>query len=325
VAPCGPSYGRDMRTLTVVEFGPPTALEIIDTPSPSPGVEDVVVRVVGAGVNWIDVSLRAGRLAHGGLLAPADRYGLGWDVAGVVEAVGAEVRSHAVGDHVIGLRDVLGLPGTHAELVRLHQSAVVAVPEHRDLVGLAGLPLAGVTAVGALAATGLDAGDTLLVTGAGGVVGRLCVALALVRGIRVVAAGRTKDVDQISNLGAELVDPDALAAGGGLVTEVRRLLGRGVDAVVDTANLGVAAHEAVRGAGTFVALVRPFAPLPLRGTTVVVHESWADPAALGEVAHQLEAGTIEPPEVIATPLDEAAAAHTALEAGGVRGRIVLVP
>src|SRR4026209_1370401 len=110
-----------MRTLTVVEFGPPTALEIIDTPSPSPGVEDVVVRVVGAGVNWIDVSLRAGRLAHGGLLAPADRYGLGWGVAGGVEAVGAEVRSHAVGDDVIGLRDVHGLPGTHAELVRLHQ------------------------------------------------------------------------------------------------------------------------------------------------------------------------------------------------------------
>jgi NADPH:quinone reductase-like Zn-dependent oxidoreductase len=314
-----------MRAVTFAEFGPPTNLKIIDAPVPEPGPEDVVVRVAGAGVNWIDVSLRSGRLAQGGLVVPAESYGLGWDVAGVIEAVGAEVTTHAVGDHVIGLRDVLGMPGTHAELVRLHHSAVVCVPEAYVLTALAGLPLAGVTAVRALAASGLDTGDTLLVTGAGGAIGRLCVALALGRGIRVVAAARDSDADVLTALGAEVLAVDAVADRGSLGAAARERAGRGVDAVVDTANLGVAAHEALRGAGTFVALVRPFAPLPLRGTTVVVHESWADPAALAEVVRQLEAGVIEPPEVSVAPLAEAAAAHAVLEAGGVRGRIVLVP
>ena len=122
------------------------------------------------------------------------------------------------------------------------------------------------------------------------------------RGLRVVAAARARDADLLAGLGAHTVDVDAAAPDGDLGAAVRRLVPRGVDAVVDTANLGVAAHEALRGGGTFVALVRPFAPLPLRGTSVVVHEAWADPAVLAEVVALLEAGVITPPEVITFPL-----------------------
>ena len=103
-----------MRTVTVAEFGPPTALEITETPTPEPGPEDVVVRVAAAGTSSPPWARRPARRDTSIQLMPADRYGLGWDVAGVVEAVGADVSSYAIGERVLGLRDVLGLPGTHA-------------------------------------------------------------------------------------------------------------------------------------------------------------------------------------------------------------------
>lgn len=313
-----------MKSLVVEEFGSPNQIRVVEAPRPSPGSEEVLVRVAGAGLNWIDVSLRAGRLAHGGLVVPASRYGMGWDVAGVVEAIGSDVSKHRVGDAVIGLRDVLGLPGTHAEYVALHQDAVTAAPAGVGLVDAAGLPLAGVTALGALAATALTDGGTLLVTGAGGVIGRISVAVAINRGITVVAAGRDTDEPYLTELGATFIDVGP-NPGGSLASRVRSLVPRGVDAVVDTANLGTAAHEALRGAGTFVALVRPFVPLPLRGTTVVVHEAWSSPELLAELVALVEAGVIAVPRAVPYPLDEAAKAHEAMEAGGLRGRLVLVP
>lgn len=307
----------------MAEFGPPEVLRLVETPAPEPGPEDVLVRVAGAAVNWIDVSLRAGRLADAGLLVPAPHHGLGWDVAGTVASVGAAVTDLAPGDRVIGLRDVLGLPGSHAEAVLLHRSAVTPAPTDVDLVAAAALPLAGVTALGALADAGLGTGDRLLVTGAGGVIGRICVAVAAHRGVHVVAHGRPADAAVVTGLGAVAVVDDT----GSLAAAVRRHAPAGVDAVVDTANLGGRAHEALRGGGggRFVALVRPFAPLPLRGTSVVVHEAWADPARLRGLVDLVESGVVTVPEVHRHSLERASGAHAALEAGGLRGRVVLTP
>jgi NADPH:quinone reductase-like Zn-dependent oxidoreductase len=99
----------------------------------------------------------------------------------------------------------------------------------------------------------------------------------------------------------------------------------GVDAVIDAAVLGIVAHEALRGGGTFVALVRPFAPPPIRGTEVVVQEVFADGARLTELAALVDAGhlTLRVAETMA--LTEAAAAHRRYATGGLRGRLVLVP
>jgi NADPH:quinone reductase len=313
-----------MKSVVVEEFGSADQLRLVESPRPEVGPEDVLVRVAGAGLNWIDVSLRAGRLAHAGLLVPATRYGMGWDVAGVVEAIGSKVTGHRVGGAVIGLRDVLGQPGTHADYVVLHQDAVTAAPVGADLVEAAGLPLAGVTALGALNAAELDEGTSLLVTGAGGVIGRISVAVAVNRGVTVLAAGRATDEPHLTGLGATFIDVDAVR-GESLASRVRAVIPTGVNAVIDTANLGAAAHEALRGAGTLVALVRPFAPLPLRGTKVVVHEAWSSPDVLAELVALVEAGVIAIPKAVPYPLDAAAEAHAAMEAGGQRGRLVLVP
>ena len=314
-----------MKSVVVEQFGTIDELRVVESAVPVPGPEEVLVRVAGAGLNWIDISLRAGRLAEGGLTAPATRYGMGWDVAGIVESVGENVSRHRPGDPVIGLRDVLGLPGTHADGVVLHQDAVTAAPAGAELVDAGGFGLAGVTALGAVATSRASRGDTLLVTGAGGVIGTLCVSIGMSRGFRVIAVGRGLDADRLTGLGVNVLEGCPAAGGEILAARVRALVPRGVDAVIDTANLGIASHEALRGGGTFVALVRPFAPPPLRGTDVRVHEAWADPDLLAEAVALVDAGVLQLPHTRRMPLTQVAEAHQIMETGGLRGRIVLVP
>lgn len=311
-----------MKALIVRSFGGPEVLEVVELPCPEPGPGQVLVRVVGAGVNPIDLSTRAGRLAEAGLMAPAELVGLGWDVAGTIAAVGPGVASVRTGYPVIGLRDLLcALPGAQAEYVVLDATAVARAPRSLELVAAGALPLTGVTALRALAMAEVGAGQTLLVTGAAGGVGGHVVQLAAHRGIHVVAVARAADEARVRELGAHEVVTRTAALG----VEVRRRVPGGVDAVIDAAVLGIAAHDALRGAGTFVALVRPFAPPPIRGTRVVVQEAFADGAALAEVVRLVDAGVLTVRIAETMPLVEAGRAHARLAAGGVRGRIVLVP
>jgi NADPH:quinone reductase-like Zn-dependent oxidoreductase len=99
----------------------------------------------------------------------------------------------------------------------------------------------------------------------------------------------------------------------------------GVDAVIDAAVLGISAHDALRAEGTFVALVAPFAPPPIRGTRVVTQEVWADGARLHELAALVDAQCLTLRVAHVLPLSEAREAHRLLEAGGLRGRVVLEP
>ena len=136
------------------------------------------IRVAAAALNPIDLSTRAGRLVDAGLMSPAREVGLGWDVAGHVDATGTGVRRLAVGDAVVGLRDLLFAPGTHADHVVLHEDAVAPAPRTVDLVAAATLPLNGLTADGALRQAALRPGQSLAVTGASGGVGGFAVQLA---------------------------------------------------------------------------------------------------------------------------------------------------
>ncbi|NES15729.1 MULTISPECIES: NADP-dependent oxidoreductase [Micromonospora] len=310
-----------MRAVTVRRFGGPEVLEIVDVPLPQPGPAQVRIRVAAAAVNRIDLSTRNGALAKAGLLAPAPQVWLGWDVAGEIDAIGDGVTRFAVGDAVVGLRDILSAPGAQADYVVLDEGAVARAPSTATPAQAATLPLIGLTADRALGLTGLNAGQSLLVTGAAGGVGGLVLELAAMRGIRTVAVAGKEDEELVRRLGAAwfVARTDQLAA------EVRRLVPGGVDAVVDAATVGVAAHEALRGAGTFVALVRPFAPPALRGTRVVVQEVYADGARLAELAALVDAGRLTLRVADVLPLAEVATAHERLAAGGLRGRLVLVP
>ncbi|MFC7711642.1 NADP-dependent oxidoreductase [Micromonospora lupini] len=310
-----------MRAVIVRRFGGPEVLEIADLPVPEPGVGQLRVRVAAAAVNRIDLSTRSGALSAAGLLPPLPVVRLGWDVAGEVDAVGPGVRRFAVGEKVIGLRDLLSAPGAQAEWVVLDEDALAPAPRTVAPELAATLPLIGLTAARSLALTGLGLGRTLLVTGAAGGVGGLLLELAALRGIRAVAVADAADEELVRGCGAEWF----VARTERLGAAVRAVVPGGVDAVVDAAVVGVAAHEALRGGGTFVALVAPFAPPPLRATRVVVQEVRADGARLAELSALVDGGQLSLRLADRLPLIEVAAAHERVAAGGLRGRLVLVP
>lgn len=310
-----------MKAVLAPRTGPPEVLEVVERRVPEPGPGQVRIRVAAASVNPIDVSARSGRLAAAGLLTRTTDIPLGWDVAGHVDAVGFGIRRLTVGQPVVGLRDVLTAGGTHAEHVVLDETAVAPAPRTVPSEVAATLPLVGLTGDRSLALAGVRSGDVLLVTGAAGGVGRVVVQLAALRGVRVVAAARPADEDELRRLGADHV----VTSPGSLVDQVRAYAVGGVDAVVDAAVLGVDAHGALRPGGRFVALVRPFAPPPLRGTEVVVQEAFADGARLAELAALVDFGLLELSVAAVLPFADAARAHSLVEAGGVRGRVVLVP
>ncbi|MBB3084045.1 NADP-dependent oxidoreductase [Geodermatophilus sabuli] len=312
---------RRTRSVVTAGFGGHDVLRIVEEPAAPPGPHEVRIRVSGATVNPIDLSTRSGRLAEAGLMVPTDRTGLGWDVAGHVDAVGRQVRSFSRGDAVVGLRDLLFAAGTHADSVLLDESVLASAPRTWSLVEAATLPLNGLTAAGALAASGARAGDVVLVTGAAGGVGGFALELARHQGVRTVAVGRPDDAELLERLGAWRV----LTSSENVGPVVRRLVRGGVDAVIDAAVLGVAAHDALRSRGTFVALVRPFAPPPIRATRVIVHEVAADGRALAELVRLADAGVLTPRVSEVVPLEHAARAHALLEQGGLRGRVVLTP
>jgi NADPH:quinone reductase-like Zn-dependent oxidoreductase len=310
-----------MKALVISSYGGPEVLEVAELDTPAPASGQVSIRVAGAAVNPVDLATRSGALTQGGLLAEQPLVGIGWDVAGVVEAVGDGVDAFAPGDRVIGLRDLLSGPSAQADVVVLDATAIARAPKTVSLVEAATLPLNGLTADGALRSSGAEAGDTLLVTGAAGAVGAFVVELAAARGIRVVAVASPEDEPFLRGLGATAF----VARTDALGEAVRALFPGGVDAVIDAAVLGIAAHQALRSGGTFVSVVLPFTPPALRNTTVHSFLVWADGARLAELAALVDAGRLTLRVADTLPLTDAAAAHERLAAGGVRGRLVLVP
>lgn len=228
------------------------------------------------------------------------------------------VQRFAIDDPVVGLGDLLFMGGAHADEVVLDELAVASAPACVSLQEAATLPLNALTADRALDLAGLRRGESVLVTGA---VGGFALELAAARGLRAVAVARREDEALVRGLGAV----DFVARTDRLGGAVRAVVPGGVDAVIDAAVLGIAAHDALRGGGTFVALVAPFAPPPIRGTRVVVQEVHADGARLAELSALVDTGRLTLRVARTLPLTEAAQAHALVEAGGLRGRVVLEP
>ncbi|MGW7444636.1 NADP-dependent oxidoreductase [Kitasatospora sp. NPDC054795] len=312
-----------MRAVVVREFGGPEVLELVEVAPPRPGRGQVRVRVAAAGVNPVDAVTRSGALAGAGLMAPRAVTGIGWDVAGTVDAVGPGVTRFAPGQRVVGLRDLLDADlGTYADQVVLDADALAPAPAGVTLAQAATLPLNGLTALQALDLLDLPAGSTVLVTGAAGAVGGFAVELAVLRGLRVVALAGEGDERLVRALGAEWfvprTAPDVAAA-------VRESVPGGVDGAIDAALLGVRALGAVRGRGAFVAVAAGSAPAALRGIRVANVWIAADGAALARLCVLAADGRLTLRVADTLPLTRAAHAHRRLEEGHLRGRLVLAP
>ena len=305
-----------MRTVISRRYGGPEVLEVVDVPTPDPGPGDVLVAVRAAALNPVDLAMREGLMAAS--IGEPFPLGLGWDIAGTVAEVGDGVTRWTVGDEVVGLRDeFVGPTGAHASHVVLPSDALASAPHGVSAVAAATFPLNTLTALQALDLIGLEAGATLVVTGAAGGVGDYLVALAARRGLRVVAVARAEDeADVRANGAAEFVTGEVAEA-------VRAVLPEGADGLVDAAQVGAPALAAVRDGGAFVAVSDPSEPPAERGirvATVHVHHDAEQQAALVGL---VEDGTLRLRVADTFTLDEAAQAHRVAGQPGLRGRVVL--
>jgi NADPH:quinone reductase-like Zn-dependent oxidoreductase len=311
-----------MNAIFVRSPGGPEALEVLDVPVPEPGLGQLRIRMQAAAVNPVDVATRSGQLTELGLVSPSERLAIGWDVAGLVDALGPGVRGLSTGEAVIGLRDRLSAPiGAQAEFVVLDVGAVARAPRSVTPIEAATLPLNALTAEQALDLVDLRPGETLLVTGAAGALGGFAVQVAALRGLRVVATASARDESLVRELGAELFVPRTPALGDA----VRAQVPGGVDAAIDAAVIGASALDAVRNGGSFVAVAAGAAPTPLRGTRVQNVWIRADAVQLAEKAALVDAGRLTLRVADTMHLTDVAHAHERLARETLRGRLVLVP
>lgn len=296
------------------------SLQAVQRPDPQPGPGQVRIRVRAATVNPVDWLVAGGVLASmtGHLPFPLV---LGWDAVGEVDAVG-DGAGIAVGTTVAAMSPWFdGGVGTFADTVVLDATSVAPLPDDVDPVEAATLPLNGLTARQALDLAGPRPGQRLLVTGASGGVGGFAVQLAAARGASVVAVASYGDEERVRSFGAT----EVLPRGDDLVGAVRRLLPDGVDAVLDAVPVGPPLIGAVRDGGTFVTVLDPATPAPERGIRVGKVSARPDSGQLGELLAALAAGRLRTAIAHRLPLVEAGKALDLAAAGGLRGKVVLLP
>jgi NADPH:quinone reductase-like Zn-dependent oxidoreductase len=293
-----------MRAISVPRAGGPEVLDEVELDTPEPGPVEVLVRVHAAGVNPTDWKARA----RGATLGSAGPFVPGYDVSGVVEAVGPGVRMYAPGDEVFGMPLFPKPPGAYAEYVVAPPRHFARKPASLDHVTAAGLPLAGLTAWQSLVdLAGVHSGQRVLVHAAAGGVGHLAVQIAKARGAHVIGTASAAKHDFVTGLGAdEVIDyttTDFTTATGDL------------DVVLDTIGGDYAerSRPLLRPGGTYVALTP--------GADFLLVEP--DHAGLLALADLVDEGRLRVAIDSVFPLADAAKAHERGETGRARGKIVL--
>ena len=312
-----------MRAVGVMQFGGPDALEVVELAEPEIRPDEVLIRVHAAAVNPTDTYTRNGARADALRAAGPPPYVPGMDAAGVVEAIGDDAGTHLqVGDHAMAIVVPAGSRGAYSERIAVPGDSAVRLPAGATDAQAATLPMNALTARLALDLLGLRAGATLAVTGAAGAFGGYVVQLAKAEGVRVIADASPADEALVRSLGADVIVP----RGTDMVREIRRSVPEGVDALADGAVLDDAALDAVRDFGQ-VATVRGFQP-PDAPRGIVFRPVWVREYSrmrdkLDQLRTQVERGEITLRVAQVVPMERASDAHRMLEAGGVRGRIIL--
>ena len=301
-----------MKAIVVHEYGGPEVLKFEEYPDPVAGPGEVLIRVAAAGVNPIDCKRRAGLTKD---FYPMQFPSLiGVDLAGTVVKVGPEVEAFTAGNRVFAMVD-----NTYAELCVAKADALADIPEGLDLIDAAALPLVTVTGNQLASATGIHAGQTVLVAGAVGNVGRSAVFTAKQRGAIVIAGVLKRQTDDAKSVGADqIVATDDDAAIASLPP---------LDAVADT--VGRKTAEAliarVKPGGVFASVLgapRNAADYP--SVKVAFVFSHFDRQALQFMAEAVRDGKLAIPIGRKMPLSQAAEAQAAVEKGGI-GKILLLP
>lgn len=301
-----------MKAIVLHEYGGANKLKYEDVPDPKPGEGEVLVRLAATSVNPVDYKLRSGMLqAYMPLELPAI---LGRDVSGVVRELGPGVTGFAEGDRVLALGDK-----TYAELVVVKASDLTIAPPTIDLVAAGALPLVTLTGEQLISrGTKIQKGQTVLVAGAVGGVGRSAVLTAKKAGATVMAGVRSKQLEEAKALHADEVlaldDDKAMAKLGYL------------DAVADAVGQETAEQlmGKVKQGGVFASVLGPPANAKMHPTVRVESVRVVpDSAMLRTLADDVVAKRLVIPIDRMVPLAEAADAQTAAEKGGI-GKVLLL-
>ena len=301
-----------MKAVVLHEYGGPEKLKYEDVPDPVAGEGEVLVRQSATSVNPIDWKMRSGEAkAHFPVEFPAI---LGRDIAGIVRSLGPGVDGFAPGDKVIGLGSK-----TYAELAVARAGNLTHLPEGLDLVKAAAVPLVTLTGEQLISrGVKIQSGQTILISGAIGGVGRTAVFVAKKAGAIVFAGVRKSQLKQAAELGADEVialDDDAAMAKVGLL-----------DAVADTVG-----HEAaemllgkVKPGGVFASVLGPPANAKMHPTVrIELVMAVPDSDMLRTLAEDIAAGRFKIPIDRIVQLEEAGEAQAAAAKGGI-GKVILL-
>jgi NADPH:quinone reductase-like Zn-dependent oxidoreductase len=302
-----------MKAVRIYQYGGPETLAYeLDAPEPGMGADMVLIEAVATSVNPIDWKIRSGaRQKDFPLSLPAI---LGKDVSGVVRAVGSDIRHFKPGDRVLAMAEA-----TYAQFVAVQGAVLTHLPDGLDQIDAAAIPLVSLTGDQLVRlATRAVSGQTILVSGALGSVGRAAVHTAKKLGARVIAGVRGRQLAEASKLGvshAIAIDDDAAIASL-----------EAVDGIADTVGGETAAKlfSRIRNGGRFgYASVFP-AEAAATNPTVEVTRVFARPDAskVREFADDIRDGNFSLPISRRLPLRDAATAHALMQKGGA-GKIVL--
>src|SRR5437762_9849087 len=304
-----------MKAAVAHENGGPEVLKFEDGPRPGPKEDEALVGVNASGVNPADPLTLSGKYAREfGTHLPLIP---GYDIAGIVEKVGANVTKLKVGDAVYGYPT---FGGGWADYVTVREWEVAAKPRSLNFVEAAAIPMGALTAWQALLDVAkLQSGQTILIHGASGGVGSFAVQIAKSHGARVIATASTANQDLLKQLGADLAID---------YTKTRfEDVAKDVDAVLDPVGKETLArsYAVVKKGGMVMCLVAlpDRAELQKRGIHGAAISAHPDAADLTEIAHLIDAGKVKPTVTQVLPLSEAIAAQQQAATHHTRGKVVL--
>jgi NADPH:quinone reductase-like Zn-dependent oxidoreductase len=312
-----------MRAISATRPGGPEVLELVEIAKPRPGLVEILVRVHAAAINPTDWKTRAGGGWESRMKSPDAPAILGYDVSGVVEAVGPGVTLFQPGDEVFGMPMFPHFPGAYAEYLTAPPRHFARKPACLTHIEAAGLPLVSLTAYQALVDMAkVQPGQRVLVHAAAGGVGHVAVQIAKALGAHVIGTATAGKHDFVRGLGAdEVIDYRAVDFADAV---------KDVDAVIDTigGDYNERSLRTLRDGGTLVSLTQLVADetkaaAAKRGINADFMLVEPDHAGMRAIAGLVASGQLRVVVDTVFPLADAAKAHTLGEAGRTSGKIVL--
>lgn len=312
-----------MKAVAIYEFGEPEVLKLIEMEKPEPEADEVLIKVAGAGVNPVDAKTRKGL----GFVAESIKDSLPWvpgfDVAGVVEKAGNEVKEFKVGDRVYGRLNFQTATGGYTEYTVAKETDIAKAPENIELLYAAGVPVAGMTAWQGLFRVGsVKEGDRVLIHAGAGGVGHFAVQFAKMAGAYVICTASEINRSLLIEHGAdEVIDYNKLA--------FEKVI-EPVDFILDNMGFDVAERslEILKKDGLMVTVPTIAAEkakeagakkgLKVEGIKVQISKE-----NLTNIAEMIDSGAVRVFVSQIYSLAEAVQAHRDIESGSTRGKIVL--